>query len=55
MVLIPSKRSNAGKAPARLDDAALSTPPPSAQPKPSKKASRIPAVPEGAVSVFEPK
>jgi hypothetical protein len=32
-----SKRSNAGKAPARLDEAALSTPPPSAQPKPSKR------------------
>jgi hypothetical protein len=38
MVLSRSKRSNAGKAPARLDEAALSTPPPSAQPKPSKRA-----------------
>jgi hypothetical protein len=38
MVLSRSKRLNAGKAPARLDEAALSTPPPSAQPKPSKRA-----------------
>jgi hypothetical protein len=33
MVLTRSKRSNAGKAPARLDEAVLSAPPPSAQPK----------------------
>jgi hypothetical protein len=39
MVLSRSKRSNAGNAPQRLDEAALSTPPPSAQPKTSKKAS----------------
>jgi hypothetical protein len=38
MVLSRSKRSNAGKAPARLDEAALSTLPPSAQLKPSKRA-----------------
>jgi hypothetical protein len=38
MVLSRSKRLNAGKAPARLDKAALSTLPPSAQLKPSKRA-----------------
>jgi hypothetical protein len=39
MVLSHSKRSNAGKAPARLDEAALSISPPFALPKPSKNAS----------------
>jgi hypothetical protein len=38
MVLSRSKHSNAGKAPVRLDEVALDTPPPSAQAKTSKKA-----------------
>jgi hypothetical protein len=47
MVLSRSKRSNAGKAPPRLDDATASTPPPSAQPK----ASRIAVAKGRSVSV----
>jgi hypothetical protein len=39
MVLSRSERSNAGKAPTRLDEAALSISPPFALPKPSKNAS----------------
>jgi hypothetical protein len=39
MVLSRSKRSNAGKAPGRLNEPALSTPPPPTQSKRSKKAS----------------
>jgi hypothetical protein len=39
MVLGRSKRSNAGKAPGRLDEPALSTPLPPTQSKTSKKAS----------------
>jgi hypothetical protein len=39
MALRREKRSNAGKAPQRLDEGILSTPPPSGQSKPSKKAS----------------
>jgi hypothetical protein len=37
-VLSREKRTNAGKAPQRLDEAALDTPPPSGRPKASKKA-----------------
>jgi hypothetical protein len=39
MVLSRGKRSNAGKAPTRLDEAALNTPPLSTKPKTSEKAS----------------
>jgi hypothetical protein len=38
MVLSREKRTNAGKAPQRLDEAALDNPPPSGRPKASKKA-----------------
>jgi hypothetical protein len=42
MVLSREKRSNAGKAPQRLNQAILSTPPPSAQLKTSKKTVKRP-------------